>query len=321
MIAKFENYLRGDLAGSGTIKSYIGAAHRFHRFIGVLPIEQVRPSHITEFRLTSQDRGIGGTSISQYLIGLRSYFKWLHREGIISEDYSLWPECHLKQKKAVTLRSARQAEHHKIPTGKSIPIEHRRLIIKTSLSNTRKVDGLNSNAGERNALMIEIGWICGLRVSDIITLKPRNFDFRLGRIEKRITKTNEILSLPVCSDLLLDKVKKYIEVNNILDDSFLFPSSQNDHMKSSTFTAMFEGVLTKAGLPTGQLNGYTPHDLRRTCATELFNNDVPLKTISLRLGHASVAMTENYLRLSERTEDVEKLTSAIGKVFDIGCVA
>lgn len=318
IITNYDNYLRGRLKSDNTRRNYVATVKRFVSGSGFSSLAEITPETVTAFCLNSGKNGAGGTSQNAYLAALRSFFQFAHRNGYTPTDFSQWEECKcLSRVKAENRRGIRQFNDPEEPDGKSIPDEHRKLMLSAALKNQRACGKLKSTEGQRNALMLEIGWVCGLRVSDLITLKPSDFNFIAERMNKKAMKTGRKVKFYIGTSQLVERIKKYIEKNDISPDSFLFPTNRSDHMTPAAFWLAFNSILEKAGLPAGKENGgYAPHDLRRTCATELYNSKkMSLKEISVRLGHSTVAMTEKYLRINDTAENIERTKKTVVSVF------
>ena len=317
IIMNYSNSLKGRYKSDNTLRNYVSTVRRFITQGGYSSLDEITPDSITAFCLKANEDGAGGTSNNAYLAALRSFFQYASRNKHISEDYSQWDECkNITKTIAVSHRGKRQFNDAEEPDGKAIPKAERTMILRVALENTRRCSKLTSTEGERNALMIEVGWVCGFRVSDLLTLKVENFDFSTEKVDKMMKKTKKRVRFSIGSDSLIDKLKQYISNNNLSSGDYLFPTNRSDCMAATSFWQTFNGILETAGLPAGKENdGYAPHDLRRTCATELYNKGMPLKEISLRLGHSSVVMTENYLRLDDTVENVERTKKMVQSVF------
>ena len=318
IIMRYGDSLKGRYKSQNTQRNYIATTKRFIEQGGIKSLTEITPDSISAFCIKLNDNGVGGTSNNAYLAALRSFFQYAFRNKYIMEDYSNWEECkNISKSIAIRYRGKRQFNDPEEPDGKSISKTDRKKIISSALQNTRSCGSkLKSTEGERNALMIEVGWVCGFRISDLLTLKVENFDFELEKVDKIMKKTNTRVKFFIGSSKLVEKLQQYIGYNNLSSSNYLFPTNRSDCMAPSSFWQIFNNILQIAGLPAGKENdGYAPHDLRRTCATELYNRGMPLKEISLRLGHSSVVMTENYLRLDDTIENVERTRKMVQSVF------
>ena len=317
IITNYGNSLKGRFKSDNTQRNYVSTIKRFITQGNYTSLSDITPDSITAFCLNSNQNGVGGTSNNAYLAALRSFFQYAFRNKYIAEDYSTWEECkNITKTIAISHRGKRQFNDPEEPDGKAIPKAERAAIIRAALQNTRRCSKLNSTEGQRNALMIEVGWVCGFRVSDLLTLKVENFDFNTGKVDKVMKKTKKRVKFFIGSDGLINKLNQYISYNNLSSSDYLFPTNRSSYMAPTSFWQTFNGILAAANLPAGkENNGYAPHDLRRTCATELYNKGMPLKEISLRLGHSSVVMTENYLRLDDTAENSERTKRMVQSVF------
>ena len=101
---------------------------------------------------------------------------------------------------------------------------------------------------------------------------------------------------------LLDPIK--IALAQMPDKGLLFPNTLGDYMCESTFKRRWNAYIKSLGCEP-----FTPHDLRYTFATMLYDADVDIKTAQYLLGHSDVAVTMGiYTQLSR-----EKFARGIGK--------
>jgi integrase len=115
-----------------------------------------------------------------------------------------------------------------------------------------------------------------LRLEDLKRLKKRNINYKLGQFKGLQAKTGREYLLPI-NEVMWDLIKS-APGDNILD--------------FSGFERRWQRVVKRAGL-----KGLQFRDLRRTAATTLHDNGVPLRTIASMLGHSCVTTTIRYLGL------------------------
>ncbi len=294
-----------------TIKNYTFLIRRFIEFNKIENVENLEPQHITVFKNSLLDSNVGGVSINCYMASLRSYFKFLHEQRYLSEDMSLLKTCkNFKDSKAQKIRGKNQTEDSDEQTGRAITKTERKLLIKTALRNTRPIEDSENTIGQRNALMIRTDIICGMRISDLVTLKVKNFKYdkenEEWKLEYTAQKTDRKVSFYVCNDSLMNDLQAYIYSNNLSADDYIFLAKHGSCMTSQVFWETFKNICKEA-----EILDIAPHDMRRTCATMLYQQGVPLKVISNRLGHANTAITEAYLRIDENIDDIKTVKKAL----------
>ena len=152
---------------------------------------------------------------------------------------------------------------------------------------------------------------CGLRVSETVTLKLKNFDFQKRTLTVRSMKkrNEEYRTIPI-SDRLYRQLANYLESCKIKindGENFLFPSyTEKGHLCRKTVWR----VLSRYGHNLNIQNLH-PHTLRHTFATHHLNNGTKLEEIKTMLGHSSYDTTLIYASIptEELKKKVELLTA------------
>ena len=145
---------------------------------------------------------------------------------------------------------------------------------------------------------------CGLRVSETVTLKLKNFDFQKRTVTVRSMKkrNEEYRTIPI-SDRLYRQLANYLEKSKIKindGENFLFPSyTVKGHLCRKTVWR----VLSRYGHNLNIQNLH-PHTLRHTFATHHLNNGTKLEEIKTMLGHSSYDTTLIYASIP--TEELKK---------------
>lgn len=141
-------------------------------------------------------------------------------------------------------------------------------------------------------LITAIALYTAMRQGEILNLRINNIHDNLIRLEGSQTKSGYARSIPL-HPLLIELLKKHIEKNNCKDKLFDFKSVKK----------AFNTAASKA-----YLNDFRFHDLRRTSATFMKDQNSNLYAVSDILGHSSLAMTEKYL-VSNYGEMVKAINS------------
>lgn len=152
---------------------------------------------------------------------------------------------------------------------------------------------------------------CGLRVSETVTLRLKNFDFQKRTVTVRSMKKRheEYRTIPM-SDRLYRALANYLETSKIKindGENFLFPSyTAKGHLCRKTVWR----VLSRYGNNLNIQNLH-PHTLRHTFATHHLNNGTKLEEIKTMLGHSSYDTTLIYASIptEELAKKVEALTT------------
>lgn len=161
--------------------------------------------------------------------------------------------------------------------------------------------------GLRLLCMLEIIYACGLRVSELVSLKVAGVKRRDGcllikgkggreRIVPLTTAAQTAIRdwLKVRDDTLSDK-----DPNRPIDPAYLFPSrGKSGHMSRERFAQLLKSLAAAAGLDSTQIS---PHVLRHAFATHLLANGADIRSVQKLLGHADISTTQIYTHvLDER---------------------
>ncbi len=152
---------------------------------------------------------------------------------------------------------------------------------------------ISSTLNIKHKLILKILYGCGLRVSEIVSLKKEDINFQEGLIHIRLAKgkKDRFVNLPKS---LKEDVESYCRLNN---SDILFPSNRGGKLTTATIQAIVEKSAEKAGI---QKNVY-PHLLRHSFATHLLEQGTDLRLIQKLLGHSDIKTTQLYLQVSQQS--------------------
>jgi len=146
----------------------------------------------------------------------------------------------------------------------------------------------------RNRMMLITAYSAGLRVSELVSLKPEHIESgrKLIRVEQGKGNKDRYTLL---SDKLLKQLKIYWK--RYRPKEYLFYPTGNPHKPLGKNMAykVFTRAKKKAGLTVGK----GIHSLRHSFATHLLEDGVDLYSIKTFLGHSSISTTMIYLRLTQ----------------------
>ena len=279
-IKNYQSYLRIERGLSkNTIDNYSFDIERLCLFLEEKNIT-VSPVKITEETIQqfiySISKEVNPRSQARMISGLKSFFSYL-----IFEDY----------------RSDKPMELIETPkTGRKLPDTLSVGEIDTLIA---AID-LSSNEGERNRAMLETLYGCGLRVSELVSLKISDLFFDEGFI-KITGKGNKQRFVPVGN-----LTQKYIQIyRDYTRNELNIKKGQEDTLflnrRGSQLTrAMLFTIITDLAIKINLKKSISPHTLRHSFATHLLENGADLRSIQLMLGHESITTTEIYVHLDRR---------------------
>ena len=212
-------------------------------------------------------------SVNRKLSALRSFFRWLRKEGVVTKDPFLRIGF-LKMPK---------------PLPVSLP-ESRMEYLVSELGAAREADDFISI---RNRLIVLFFYATGIRLEELRGINIEDFSpgFRELKIRGKGDKERIIpVLVPVAH--AIERYLNEIKRENIckIDKKPLFLTGQGERMGRFEVYKVVKEALGEAGVPGKR----SPHVLRHTFATHLLNSGADMREIQELLGHASLQSTQVY---------------------------
>jgi len=135
---------------------------------------------------------------------------------------------------------------------------------------------------------------CGLRISEVINLKIEHIDSSRNSIKIKQAKGKKDRIVPLPQELLL-LLRNYYKVYK--PKHYLFEGKSIINKKTYS-TSSIRSILKNAVIKSGIRKKVTPHTLRHSYATHLYEHGVSLRSIQVLLGHNSSKTTEIYTHVS-----------------------
>ncbi len=258
-----------------TIQAYESDLKQFFAYLGTTypnlknNESQIESLHIRAWLVYLVGEALDPTSISRKLSAIKSFFTFLLKENIVTNN----PAKSLQAPKAKS----------KLPT--FIEGDKMESLLKQTTFS-------NDFSGVRDRLILELFYNTGIRRSELIALNFADFDFD-RKIVNIKGKGNKERILPI-SDFLIDQIQNYLQLRNThfgeLEHSLLLITD-----KGNPLYPKFVYNLVKRYLSYITTNQHrSPHVLRHTFATTLLNNGADLNALKNLLGHSSLASTQVY---------------------------
>ena len=276
-IKDYQSYLRIERGLSkNTIENYGFDIERLCLFLETNQID-VSPLKISEETIQqfiyAVAKEVNPRSQARIISGLKSFFNYL-----VFEDY----------------RNDNPLELIETPkTGRKLPDT---LSVKEIDALIAAID-LSSNEGERNRAMLETLYGCGLRVSELVSLKISDLFFDEGFI-KITGKGNKERFVPIgkLTQKYMQIYQKEVRVNLTIKkghEDTLFLNRRGNQLTRAMIFTIIKDLAVKISLH----KSISPHTLRHSFATHLLENGADLRSIQLMLGHESITTTEIYVHL------------------------
>ncbi len=269
MFEKFISYLKFEKRYSvHTLKAYQRDLYDFASYADIEKLNEfseLSASYIRSWIVHLIENGLKNRSVNRKLASLRSFYKWLVKEQFIESS------------PMVKVNGPKSEKH--LPQ-----------FVKESELKIEKLKGLFEDdfEGKRDALMFELFYQTGIRLSELINLKLD--DVQQAQI-KVIGKRNKERIIPISKclknqieeyvELRREKTRKTIELLVLESGNKLYPAFAYRKINS------YLGKVTT-------LDKKSPHVLRHTFATHMLNRGTGLETLKDLLGHANLSATQIY---------------------------
>ena len=276
---KFISYLSSERRLSqNTIVSYSNDLDQFHCFLNehfniTSQISEVSFHIVRSWVANLFENGVQPRSINRKISTLKTFFKYLEREELIDVNHML---------KVVGPKAS-----------KNLPLFVKENEIKLLLEEVAFDDGF---IGKRDKLIIEIFYLTGMRLTELINIKLTDLDFHNKSI-KVIGKRNKERIIPL-SDSVLTSIQSFIHEFDLKE--FLITNYKGNKVYSKLVYRVVRKYLSKIT----SINKKSPHILRHTFATHMLNNGADINAIKDLLGHSNLNATQVYTH-----NTVEKLKS------------
>ncbi len=281
-IKSFLKYLEFEKRSSQyTLVSYRCDLEQFISFSeekGINSIALITRKHIRNWIVSMVNSGLAPKSVNRKVTSLKSYFKFLMREGVVE------------------VNPVDGVPTPKMP--KKLPIFVRESEMELLLE---KIPFPDDYEGKRDKLILELFYGSGMRLSELVALKDRDFDIKQGLV--RVTgKYKKVRIIPMYSSLI-SMVEEYINYRNAFFGKENVLSFFLTKKGDSVYHKLIYRVVNKYLTLVTTLHKKSPHVLRHSFATSLLNAGADLNAIKELLGHSNLNATQVYTHNS-----FEKLT-------------
>lgn len=270
-----------------TIRAYASDLSQFAHYLeeqGIGELGDVRVSHVRGYLASMVQAGYAGTSVARKLSAVKSFFRWVRRKGLVTDD------------PAGSLRPPKRRE--------SLP----------HALNIEEVEALlqlpdSTPAGLRDRALLELLYASGIRAGEAAHLRMQ--DLVLDQLEVRVRQGKgrkdriALMGEPAAQALVA-----YIEHGRPLLEEGR-PTARTPSLRRPAgdivFLNRFGGPLSDRGIrrifdkyaaEACKRFKITPHVLRHSFATHLLDRGADLRSVQELLGHASIATTQVYTHVS-----------------------
>lgn len=175
-----------------------------------------------------------------------------------------------------------------------IPRPKKRDILPKVISKERIADLINSIENVKHRTIIMLAYACGLRVSEVVSLKVKHVDGlrKLLLIEKSKGKKDRMVSLgPGMLVMLREYYQQYKPIDYLFEGQF-----ENRHLSERSMQQVIQKAKKKAGI----IQDGSMHMLRHSFATHLLDKGIDVVFIQKLLGHSNIKTTLRYLHVTNK---------------------
>ncbi|MCK5179663.1 MAG: tyrosine recombinase XerC [Candidatus Omnitrophica bacterium] len=250
-----------------TILNYRIDLEDFLQFIGQTPVEKVDYLFLRRFLARLRAKHYRPRTLTRKLSSLRSFFKFLHREGFICEN------------PAVLLMSPK--------LDKMLP----KFLSEDEMAKLIEAPSLEKISGKRDRAILETLYSTGMRVSELVDLNINNVDL-IGNITKVSGKGKKERLIPI-GDKALDAIRNYLKDRKQKSNT-LFLNKNGTRLSDRSV----RNIVNKHIMTVGMTANVSPHVVRHSFATHLLNRGADLRSVQELLGHVNLSTTQIYTHVT-----------------------
>jgi integrase/recombinase XerD len=227
---------------------------------------------LQQFMVWLRNKGVAARSQARIISGVRAYYDFLINEGLVSEN------------PAELLETPRMGE--KLPD----------VLTESEINALIETVDLSKPEGPRNRAMLEMLYSCGLRVSELISVRYSDIDF--DKMYIIVKGKGEKQRLVPVSRRALDEIDNYMREVRSFQKSKPGECALFLNRRGAALTReMVFHIVKKQAHLAGIQKSISPHTLRHSFATHLLAGGANLSAIQAMLGHESITTTEIYTHI------------------------
>ena len=277
MLKRYIGYLEAERNASPyTVRNYTRDLVEFLNFLReekTSSLEDVNRQILRSFLARLSEQGVFKTSIARKLSAIRSFYRYLMREGLLSSNPM---------------------------EGTSSPKLDKRLPSFLTLDQTKELlraPDLSTSKGIRDRALLELIYASGLRVSELAKLNLEDVDLESREIRvwgKGLKERVVLMGKPAQETLASYLNEARPKLTGKRQTSALFLNRDGERLLERRVQKIFEEYAKRAGIG----KRVHPHMLRHTFATHLLDGGADLRVVQELLGHSSLSSTQIYTHVT-----------------------
>lgn len=280
---RFLQYLQYEKRFSNhTLIAYTNDLRQFLEYLDttyqIKQLSEISHIIIRSWVVSLMEQKITARSVNRKITTLKTYYKFLLRQSIVTEN----PMLKIQSPK----------------TSKRLPVFVEKDKMDLLLDHTDFDPGFK---GQRDKLIIELFYATGIRLTELINLRHKDVDMSKCQL-KVLGKRNKERIIPF-SDELKRQLEHYSEIKPGGNEGYLFINPKGKKINEKFAYRIVNRYLS--GVTT--IGKKSPHVLRHTFATHMLNNGADLNAIKELLGHANLSATQVYTHNTvEKLKNIHK---------------
>ncbi|MBQ5993796.1 MAG: site-specific tyrosine recombinase XerD [Bacteroidales bacterium] len=275
-IARFRQYLVYEKGLSPkSVEAYLHDVQLLADFLGEDKIADATFEELQKFLKHLYESDFNARSQARIVSGMRAFYRYLIYANVREDD-------------PTELLDAPKIGMH-LPD----------VLTVEEIQSIMDVIDLSTPEGHRNRAMVEVMYGCGLRVSELVTLRLSNLFFDDGFI-KVVGKGNKERLIPI-GKTAINAVNQYVEGKRKLlkikkgEEDYVFLNRRGAHLTREMVFMLVKKWVAAAGID----KTVSPHTFRHSFATHLIEGGADLRAVQEMLGHESITTTEIYTHLDQ----------------------
>lgn len=261
-----------------TVEAYLADLQKLLSYLNGagISIEEATLDDLRHFAAGLHDIGISPRSQCRILSGVRSFYRFMLLDGRMENDPT------------ELLESPQLGEH--LPE----------VLTTDEVDRMEAAVDLSKWEGHRNRAIVEVLFSCGLRVSELVTLRLSSLYLDQGFIRVMGKGSKERL-VPI-SQRAITELGFWFDDRCHMDirrgeEDYVFLNRRGGHLTRTMILIIIKQLAAEAGIT----KTVSPHTLRHSFATVLLEGGADLRAIQVMLGHESIGTTEIYTHIDMTT--------------------
>ena len=279
IVSRYQRYLKlGKNYSDNTLKAYMNDLQKLLGYANAenISVLDINVDDLRSFAATLIDIGITPRSQGRILSGIRAFYKYLMLDGYMDDDPTElleWPKI-----------------------GEHLP----EVLSLKEIDIMENAIDLTKWEGQRNKAIIEVLFCCGLRVSELVTL--RISDMYLKEKFIRVMGKGKKERLVPISESAIKEIEFWFADRNVMnikpgEEDYVFLNRRGAHLTRVMIFTMIKRLAEEAGIK----KKISPHTFRHSFATALLEGGANLRAIQEMLGHESIGTTQIYTHIDMHT--------------------